>query len=159
MAWKKILCGVDFSPCSRTAAEMAAALAARDEATLTLLHVYPVPRSRMMATELLAPLPPASEAEVLRELEGPVSELRATAEAIAGARRVAVQLVSGKAADQLARAARDGGHDLLVVGSHGRTGVRRLALGSVAEHAVRAVPCSVLVVRGPDPLRLACEPD
>ena len=41
----------------------------------------------------------------------------------------------------------DGGYDLAVVGTHGRTGIRRLALGSIAENIARHAPCSVLVAR------------
>lgn len=54
------------------------------------------------------------------------------------------------AADQVAKAVGDSGADLLVVGSHGRRGFRRLLLGSVAENLVRKVAVSVLLVRGHD---------
>lgn len=54
------------------------------------------------------------------------------------------------AADQIAKAVADSGADLLVVGSHGRRGFRRLLLGSVAENLVRKVNVSVLIVRGHD---------
>jgi hypothetical protein len=50
-------------------------------------------------------------------------------------------------ADVLCRAAADHGADLLVVGSHGRTGLERLLLGSVAERVIRHAPCPVLCVR------------
>jgi nucleotide-binding universal stress UspA family protein len=53
--------------------------------------------------------------------------------------------------DVIASAIRESGADLLVVGSHGRRGVRRLFLGSVAENLVRKVSISVLMVRGPEP--------
>lgn len=54
------------------------------------------------------------------------------------------------AADQIAEAVTQSGADLLVVGSHGRRGFRRLLLGSVAENLVRKVDVSVLIVRGHD---------
>lgn len=54
------------------------------------------------------------------------------------------------AADQIATAVTESGADLLVVGSHGRRGFRRLLLGSVAENLVRKINISVLIVRGHD---------
>jgi len=53
-----------------------------------------------------------------------------------------------RADDLIADAVRESGADLLVVGSHGRRGVRRLLLGSVAENLIRKAGVSVLVVRG-----------
>ena len=52
--------------------------------------------------------------------------------------------------DAILDAARSRGVDLIVVGSHGRTGIKKLLLGSVASHVVTHAPCSVLVVRGKD---------
>jgi nucleotide-binding universal stress UspA family protein len=60
----------------------------------------------------------------------------------------AVELVQGPAAATVTREAERGGYDLIVVGSHGRRGFRRLLLGSIAETTVRHAPCSVLVVHG-----------
>lgn len=56
-------------------------------------------------------------------------------------------LLGGQAASAITRFARDTGTDLIVMASHGRTGVRRLVLGSVAEQVLRTAPCAVLVVR------------
>jgi len=53
----------------------------------------------------------------------------------------------GDAADVICKEAADRGADVIVVGTHGRTGVKRLFLGSVSEHVVRRAPCPVLVVR------------
>jgi nucleotide-binding universal stress UspA family protein len=61
-------------------------------------------------------------------------------------------VVLGEPASALVQAVRDEGADLLVVGSHGRTGLTKLLLGSVSAHAVGHAPCSVLVVkRAPGP--------
>lgn len=146
MPWKKICCAVDFSECSHAALDEAATLAGREGAALVLLHVYPPPRPPGPEAPL-AWSPSDLEAETLGELEGPMARLRADAEAIAGAGRVETRLLAGKPADEIARFARDGGCDLVVIGTHGRTGVRRLVLGSVAEQVVRAAPVSVLVSR------------
>jgi nucleotide-binding universal stress UspA family protein len=59
-----------------------------------------------------------------------------------------VQLAQGAPASVITSAAERGGHDLIVIGSHGHRGFRRLLLGSVTESTVRHAPCSVLVVHG-----------
>jgi nucleotide-binding universal stress UspA family protein len=56
---------------------------------------------------------------------------------------------AGDPADVICRTAERLGSDVIVVGSHGRTGLGRLFLGSVSEHVVRHAPCPVLVVRHP----------
>jgi nucleotide-binding universal stress UspA family protein len=56
-------------------------------------------------------------------------------------------VVLGEPASSLVQAVRDEGIDLLVVGSHGRTGLSKLLLGSVSAHAVCHAPCNVLVVK------------
>jgi universal stress protein A len=53
----------------------------------------------------------------------------------------------GSPAEEIVRCAREFGCDLLVMGTHGRSGIGHLALGSVAEAVIRAAPCPVLVVR------------
>lgn len=148
MEWTKICCAVDFSPCSQVALEEAATLAARSGARLTIVHVYSPPRAATLSADMLASSPADLEAEVLGGLERPMSELRTEAEGIVGRERVETLLLAGNPAEEIARLATDGRYDLVVVGTHGRTGVKRLVLGSVAEHVVRTSPVSVLVVRG-----------
>jgi nucleotide-binding universal stress UspA family protein len=141
--WKRIGCAVDFSEPSRLALQRAAALAVRDDAELWLLHVYEVPQP---AGELLVAAvdltgPAAAEAEqkmaawmddAMRLRGGPVRQ----------------RILAGQPALEVTQAAREAGCDLLVVGTHGRTGVKRLVLGSVAERIVREAGCDVLVARG-----------
>jgi nucleotide-binding universal stress UspA family protein len=55
--------------------------------------------------------------------------------------------LSGAPAEEIVRLTQEFGFDLLVMGTHGRSGVRHLALGSVAEAVIRAAPCPVLVIR------------
>jgi nucleotide-binding universal stress UspA family protein len=62
-----------------------------------------------------------------------------------------IATIGYRVADTLAQLARDWKADLLVVGTHGRRGVSRLLLGSVAEHVARAAPCPLLLVRGGTP--------
>jgi universal stress protein A len=145
--WTRICCAVDFSGCSHVAFDEATALAARTATTLTVLHVYPPARPATIAADMLAWTPPDVEAKALADLERPMEELRARAEAVLGKGRVELRLVPGHPAEEIARLAKEGRHDLVVIGTHGRTGVRRLVLGSVAEQVVRTAPVSVLVVR------------
>jgi nucleotide-binding universal stress UspA family protein len=142
--WKRILCAIDFSPPSRVALLQAAELAAQHGAGLTVLHVREVPSARAQIAMLPSP-PEAYEAqtgELWRQLEraGKDAELLAKAP-------VAVTMVEGTAVEEIVRAGREREVDLIVVGTHGRTGLRRAVLGSVAEGLVRRAPCSVLVAR------------
>ena len=58
-------------------------------------------------------------------------------------------LVEGDPAEEIVRYGRDAGIDLIVMGTHGRTGLERLLMGSVAEKVLRDAPCSVMVVKLP----------
>lgn len=139
--WKKICCAVDFAAASRMAAEQAADLACRFEAELTLVHVVLAPSPD--ASELLASGTPASMQP--SEREETLARWRAEAEARA-LRPVRSRVLSGDPAAEIVRHAREERYDLVVVGTHGRTGIKRFALGSVAEHVVRRSACPVLVV-------------
>ncbi len=150
--WNGICCAVDFSEPSRYAMEQAAELARRFGSELTLVHVHEPPRAA--ATDLLtAPVGMADEAgaEIERAMEG----WRGDAERLAG-RAVRSSILVGPPAAEIARFARERGCDLVVLATHGRTGLKRLVLGSVAEQVVRLAPCPVLVARpssvhNPDP--------
>ena len=122
MLIRHVMLATDFSPAAEAAAEVARGLATELKARLHIVHVVP-------------PLTdPAYEAE---RLEAEVTRLGVPAEA--GLRR-------GPAAAELIAYAREKGIDLIVVGSHGRTGFTRALLGSVAEQVVRLAPCLVLSV-------------
>jgi nucleotide-binding universal stress UspA family protein len=121
----------------------AAELARRFEAELELAHVFmPLP---MVGTDLLA-APVAVEEELPSALESTLAVWRDEAERVAG-RPVRSILLSGEPATELLRHAREREIDVLVVGTHGRKGLRRLVLGSVAERIVREAPCAVVVGR------------
>ncbi len=139
--WRRIGCAVDFSDSARVALETAAELAGRLGGQLLLIHV--VEGAAGAAEPVFAPPPARHPAET-----GP-AQLEAWALEAGRLGRVSVRTATerGRAAAEIARIAGKEDLDLLVVGTHGRTGVRHLVLGSVAEETVRIAPCPVLVVR------------
>jgi universal stress protein A len=143
--WKEICCAVDFGDPSRAAMEEAVDLAARFEADVTLVHVVLPPTQA--ASDVLVSSRGIAEARAEEEVEA-LAQWHAAAERRAG-RPVRWRVLTGDPAAEIVRYAREQHCDLLVVGTHGRTGVRRLVLGSVAERVVRESPCAVLVVHGP----------
>jgi nucleotide-binding universal stress UspA family protein len=146
---QQILCPVDFSDFSRHALDHAAAIAKWYDAALTVLHVVapvlppaiapsaPLFPSVVFTAEDLEQFRQATEAFVREE----VGNINATAVAREGS--VAAEVV--RLADSL-------GCDLLVMGTHGRSGFEHLMLGSVTERIIRKAPCPVLTVppRVPD---------
>ncbi|ABC81221.1 universal stress protein [Anaeromyxobacter dehalogenans] len=139
----RICCAIDFSEASRFAMVEATDLARRFEAELELVHVHELPVAA--ATEMLVP-PRALFELVAVDLERDIAAWRGDAERRLG-RPVRTKVLAGSPAAEILQHARDEGVDLLVVGTHGRTGLKHLVLGSVAERVVRQAPCSVVVVR------------
>jgi nucleotide-binding universal stress UspA family protein len=142
--WKKLCCAIDLSEVSRAAMREATELAHRFGAELELLHVHLNPA--LSAPDGTA-VPPSFLDVATQELQSNVGAWQAEAERAVG-RPVHATVLPGAPADEIIRFVREHGQDLLVVGTHGRRGVERLLLGSVAERVVREAPCSVLVVRG-----------
>ncbi len=135
-----ILYATDFSEPSNGAFPVACALARDYGARLVVLHVIP---------------PPLFHGEVVARrqegfYEGYWAELRKLQPPDPN---VAVEyaLEEGNAVEAILEAARQRGCDLIVLGTHGRTGLGRLLMGSVAEQVMRKAPCPVLTVRGPLP--------
>jgi universal stress protein A len=146
MGFAKILCPVDFSPGSREALRVAAELARGGSATLVLAHVWEPPRWSSGEIQLA----PGTLQELLDAEEAELARWKAIAEEL-GARQVATQMLTGVAWDQIVGlASKDPAIDLIVMGTHGRTGITHVLLGSVAEKVVRHAPCAVLVTRMPD---------
>lgn len=124
LALRQILFATDFSDASRLAGATAAGLARQFGARLHVLHVVP-------------PVTDPAPAPV---------ELRAVADALGRGLPVVTAITSGLPARQIAGYARKNAIDLVVLGTHGRTGVSRALLGSVAEAVVRRARCRVLTV-------------
>lgn len=141
--WTRICCPVDFSQTSRAALEEAADLARRYAARLTVLHVF---EPAAGATgEMQAPMPELIEATA-QELERKLAGWKLEAERL-GAPAVEQAVISGVPGREIPAFASEGGYDLVVMGTHGRTGLRHLVVGSVAERVVREAHCPVLVIR------------
>jgi nucleotide-binding universal stress UspA family protein len=135
--YQRILVASDFSPAAAAALDMALAIAP-PEASIELVHCWQTP---VAPTGI--PLEP-----MRRQLERSVAESadRVLAESESARRRVRFVSVESSAAEGIRRRAEEESCDLIVTGSHGRRGVRRLLLGSVTETIIRHAPCSVLVV-------------
>jgi nucleotide-binding universal stress UspA family protein len=142
----EVCCAIDLSELSLGALREAARVARRDGAGLTIVHVFGPARSSA-ATDLLVMTPAQLDAQIREELAPVMNAARREAEETAPGLPVDTVLLAGAPADALVDFLRDRGFDLVVVATHGRRGVRRLVLGSVAEHVVRSAPCPVLVYR------------
>ena len=140
--WKKICCAVDLSEYTPHVVRHAAALAGWLQADLVLLHVItPVPVS---ALDLL----PAGDRELTCAVEHELAAWADEAGAAVG-RPVSASVAHGQPAREIERFAEANGVDAIVVGTHGRKGLERLVLGSVAELVVRQSTVPVVVVHAP----------
>jgi nucleotide-binding universal stress UspA family protein len=145
--WKRICCPIDFSDASRAAMEVAADLARRNGASLVLLHAYPVPGYTFPDGSVVAS--PRMMQELADQAAKHLDEWRADAERLVGAPRVETHTAIGEPAAEIVSFAQGSGQDLLVLGTHGRTGLEHALMGSVAERVVRKSRCPVLTVRPP----------
>ena len=142
--WRRMCCPIDFSPASRGAMDEAVELAGRLRAELVLVHVRHPDASSGPEPVFAPPGRVTSGAETRDEED--------LASWVADAERLAPGLVNsvvlaGKPAERIVGFAREFDCDLIVMGTHGRTGLRHHALGSVAEQVIRTSHCPVLVVR------------
>jgi universal stress protein A len=139
---KNILVPVDFSDSSEKATAAACALARATGATIHLLHAYLIP---VEPTGLAPPFSRQYVESFVDEAKGMLGDLaRNHGEGIAFG---PLEVESGDPRDVINEEARRRNADLIVMGTHGRRGIQRVLLGSVAETVVRTAPCSVLVVR------------
>jgi nucleotide-binding universal stress UspA family protein len=124
MKMKEILLPTDFSTTSEVAVKVATTLARETGARLHVVHV----------------VPPATDPSLGS------TQLTGLGQLIGQGLAVETALLSGRAAREIARYAREKSIDLIVISTHGRTGVSRALLGSVAEAVVRLAPCFALTV-------------
>lgn len=138
-----VLVPVDFSEHSHEALLYAGDLAKRYGARLTLAHVYPV--VNYAAAEGFMLFTPEQLVTLKEHLETQLSESANLARA-AGATEVGLVLLQGDPFTELNAYAHKQAIDLIVMGTHGRTGWRHALLGSVAEKLVRSASCPVMTV-------------
>lgn len=145
-SFKNVVCGSDLSEASDEAVRQAGALAAESGARLTIVSA--VTLSYGIGTDF--PIPPAfpvMDAEAIRKQLTAELERQLARAAAGRSAQIEVVVDAPSAAAAIVRSADAKGADLVVVGSRGATGLRRLALGSVAEGVVRHASSSVLVAR------------
>jgi nucleotide-binding universal stress UspA family protein len=136
---KTILHPTDFSESSSLAFDLACSLAHDYQARLVVLHVAEIPVFGS-EVEMLA-LWAAANPLLRKKLE----QLRPPDPSVA----VEYRLIEGDAVTEILWIARQTTSDVIVMGTHGRTGLRHLIMGSVAEQVVRKAPCPVVTVKAP----------
>lgn len=142
---RHVLCATDFSTTSRRALDAATALAKSSNAELTILHVLAPPvvvPEQYFDAAIIAQLDKRGRAWSLRELQK--LSKRTTRAGV----ETAVLVRPGDPAEQIVRASKAAKADVIVTGTHGRSGLKRLFLGSVAQKVVALASCPVLTVRG-----------
>lgn len=140
MQIKKILFPSDFSTTSDAGMALATSLARDAGATLLIVHVEEPPAA-YGGGEMYYGIPNPDNAELTKMLQAVVpSDPSVSYEH---------RLVSGDPASEIVRLAEDEDVDLIVLGTHGRTGLKRLLMGSVAEAVVRRATCPVLTFKEP----------
>ena len=141
MSFQKILIAVDSEPIAAHAADIGVELASSLGAAVALIHVIAASPAYGVETGI-------SPNELLTDAEQEGKRL------VAGYRqRLSLQpsalefVVTGIPADEIVKAAKAWSADLIVIGTHGRGGVQRALLGSVADGVMRNAPCPVLIIR------------
>jgi nucleotide-binding universal stress UspA family protein len=141
-----VLCPVDFSDSTQRVLDVGLAMADRFCAKLHLVHVWRLPTVGVLDGVSMMPSPGDIELLTTSLKE----ELHQAAKTVARPREtVETHLVQGDAATQIVEVAAKTGCDLIVMGTHGRTGLPHLVMGSVAEHVLRRARVPVLVVPMP----------
>ena len=141
----KILCPIDHSDCSKDALRYAVSFAMKDEAKLLLLHVIDIRSFNEGLDAMSTQIPNEETIEQLR-----VKLLNCIPEEIRNEMDVEAIVSQGIPFAEIISTAKEKEIDMIVIGSHGRTGLSHIMLGSVSEKVVRKAPCPVLTVRQSD---------
>jgi nucleotide-binding universal stress UspA family protein len=142
----RILCPVDFSECSRHALEQAVALGRECRAPVIAVHAFAIApvTDRIIIGAPIVLEPAHGSSEMCDAL---TIELRRFVDTVhTGGTVVQVELAEGDPVDAIVLASQTRGADLVVMGTHGRAGLDRVILGSVAESVLRKAACPVLTV-------------
>jgi nucleotide-binding universal stress UspA family protein len=138
MMTMRMLVAVDLSPASEALVQYAVHLAAQTRAELTALHVY-------TATDVAdAQQRGVYVDQFVESLRGDLAYLLTRAGA--DLQRVRIAIATGHPVEEILAAVADPEVELIVMGTHGRTGLDRLLVGSVAEGVLRRAPCPMVVV-------------
>ncbi len=132
----KILVPIDFSAESKVALEFATALARDGDRHLLIVHVVEP------ELEYLGGVKPL---EAIEGLDHALHDVKPRDNSVSYSHR----MLDGLPADAILKAAKDEQVEMIVMGTHGRSGLKRLVMGSVAESVLRAADCPVLTVRQP----------
>ena len=141
----KILCATDFSEPAERAFEYAVFMASAHKADLALLHVVDQLHG-FTHYEILAITPMEIAKKMVKRAH---EHLQALVDQVKGSVNATESVREGKTWVEICEAAKEEKADMIVIGSHGRTGLPHVLIGSVAETVVRHASCPVLVVREP----------
>jgi nucleotide-binding universal stress UspA family protein len=147
---QKIVCPVDFSNCAQQALNYASELAKQFDAELSIVHAYEDPAAYVTPMPMSGYVGPGAELllELRKQLEVRLAQTKAEVEARGV--RVRSELLEGTPYRVVLDWAKEFGADMIVVGTHGHTGLTHALLGSVTERIVRMAHCPVLTIRTPD---------
>jgi nucleotide-binding universal stress UspA family protein len=139
---KKILCPIDHSDCSKEALKYAVSFAMKDEAKLYLLHVIDIRSFDENLDTMNRQMP---DNETMKQLKTKLFEC--VPEEIRKDMQVEALVVQGIPFAEIISIAKKNKVDMIVMGTHGRTGLAHIMIGSVSEKVVRKAHCPVLTVR------------
>ena len=150
MEIRTILLPTDFSECGNYALSYAASLARTFKASIICVNVIEPIVPAVGYSGMTEPMPIADITEQLEDSAERELPKLAECDDCAGL-EVEELVVHGEAASEIVRVAGERKGELIVISSHGRTGLGRILFGSTAESVVRHAPCPVLVVKPPTP--------
>ncbi len=145
ISFKRILCPIDHSDCSKEALKYAVSFARKDNAKLILLHIIDIRAFNEGLDTISAQVP---DEDTLKQLKEKL--LECIPEEIRDDMDVEAIVAQGIPFSEIIITAKKNEVDVIVIGSHGRTGISHMMLGSVSEKVVRKAPCPVLTVRQRD---------
>jgi universal stress protein A len=156
--FKRILCPVDLSGFSMEALRLAAQLAQGGAAVLDILHVIHNPFDELYMSSITESDPalldayaaePSKRAKIVRATEEHAEVLlkQFCYDAVGGVAKVHYHIRQGDPFENILDATEDFQNDLIVLATHGRTGIKRLVIGNVAEKVVRHARCPVLTIK------------
>src|SRR5579863_9309584 len=140
LKYNGILCAFEFDGNSTAALSLAGSIAEESNATLHILHIARVP-----IQDMDVPLPFDSEPRWEKESKARLAQI--ARQSLKTRMRYVIEVRTGVPDIDIVRAAKELAVDLIVMATHGRSGLEHFVLGSVTEHVIREASCPVLVMR------------